>query len=443
LPAKSQLSIGFCVCLFDGRIYPNGILNLLTRRAVIVPLWQRTLYTLWVTQFIAVAGFSFVTPFVPYYIQELGVTDVRQVGVWAGLVTAAQAVSMALIAPVWGALADRYGRKLMVLRASFGGAVILALMGFVTNVPQLMALRFVQGLFTGTVPATMALVAATAPKERSGMAMGSLQTAIYLGVSLGPLLGGISGDALGYRPSFWVTGGLLFISGLLVMLFVHEDFQPAPEGSRGKQGGYRGGWLLVLASAPLLAAFAARILLRIGNGAISPILPLYVQTLLSTDAPVGVVTGLIAGVSSLGAALGAPLIGNWSDRLGQRRLLIACAIAAAVFFVPQAFVQDARWLIMWQLCSGFAVGGTLATLTGLLAKLTPEGRAGVVFGLDSSAMAASNALGPVAGATVAAFWGLRAPFFLTSLMSCVGAFVIGMWVREKASEKETCQVSET
>lgn len=396
-----------------------------------MPLWQRTLYTLWVTQFIAVAGFSFVTPFVPYYIQELGVTDVRQVGVWAGLVTAAQAVSMALIAPVWGALADRYGRKMMVLRASFGGAVILALMGFVTNVEQLMVLRFVQGLFTGTVPATMALVAATAPKERSGMAMGSLQTAIYLGVSLGPLLGGISGDALGYRPSFWVTGGLLFVSGLLVMLFVHEDFQPAPAmAGRNKATGYGAGLVLVLASTALIAAFAARILLRIGNGAISPILPLYVQTLLPAGAQVGVVTGLIAGVSSLGAALGAPLIGNWSDRLGQRRLLIVCAVAAAVFFVPQAFVHDPRWLIMWQFCSGFAVGGTLATLTGLLAKLTPEGRAGVVFGLDASAMAASNAIGPVAGATVAAFWGLRAPFFLTSLMSCVGAFVIGMWVRE-------------
>ncbi|MDQ1301573.1 MAG: hypothetical protein QG637_1495 [Chloroflexota bacterium] len=395
-----------------------------------MPLWRRTLYTLWVTQFIAVAGFSFVTPFVPYYIQELGVTDVRQVGMWAGLVSAAQAVSMALIAPVWGALADRYGRKLMVLRASFGGAVILALMGFVTDVPQLMALRFLQGLFTGTVPATMALVAATAPKERSGMAMGSLQTAIYLGVSLGPLLGGISGDALGYRPSFWVTGALLFISGVLVMLFVREEFPPASEASRGKQGSYGRGMLLVLASAPLLAAFAARILLRIGNGAISPILPLYVQTLLPAGAQVGIVTGLIAAVSSLGAAVGAPLIGNWSDKLGQRRLLLLCAVAAGFFFVPQAFVHDPRWLIVWQFCSGFAVGGTLATLTALLARLTPEGRAGVVFGLDSSAMAVSNAIGPVAGAAVAAFWGLRAPFFLTSLMSYVGAFVIGMWVRE-------------
>ncbi|MEJ5198381.1 MAG: MFS transporter [Anaerolineae bacterium] len=392
-----------------------------------MPLWRRTLYTLWVTQFIAVAGFSFVTPFIPYYIQELGVSDVRQVGMWAGLVTSAQAISMALIAPVWGSLADRYGRKLMVLRATFGGAVILTLMGFVTNVQQLMVLRFVQGLFTGTVPATMALVAATAPKERSGMAMGSLQTAIYLGVSLGPFFGGLSGDALGYRPSFWVTGALLFISGILVLFFVHEEFQPAPRAARGGDG-YGRGMLLVLGSGALLAAFAARILLRIGNGAINPILPLYVQTLLPAGAQVGIVTGLISGVSSLGSAVGAPLIGNWSDRLGHRRLLIICAMAAGIFFVPQAFVHDPRWLIAWQFCSGFAVGGTLATLTALLARLTPEGRAGVVFGLDSSAMAVSNATGPLAGASVAAVWGLRAPFLLTSLISWAAASVIAVGV---------------
>jgi len=395
-----------------------------------VPQWRRTLYTLWVTQFIAVAGFSFVTPFVPYYIQELGVTDLAQVGLWAALVTSAQAISMALVAPLWGALADRYGRRLMVLRATFGGAIILALMGFVVNVQQLVVLRFIQGIFTGTVPATMALVASTAPKERSGMAMGSLQTAVYLGVSLGPLLGGISGDTFGYRPSFWITGALLFISGILVAVFVHEDFKPVQDLSRSGRLSYGRALLLVLASAPLMAAFASRIMLRVGNQAISPILPLFVQTLLPAGATVGTLTGIIAGVSSLGSAISAPLIGSWSDRFGQRRLLIICALAAGVFYLPQAFVHDPRTLIFWQFCSGFAIGGTLATLTALLAKLTPKGREGVVFGLDASAMAASNAIGPLTGATAAAGFGMRAPFFLTTAMMWVGALAIGLWVRE-------------
>lgn len=395
-----------------------------------MPQWRRTLYTVWVTQFIAVAGFSFVIPFIPYYIQDLGVTDVKQVGLWAGLITSAQALSMALMAPVWGSLADRYGRKLMVLRASFAGAVVLGLMGFVTSVQQLLALRFLQGMLTGTVSATTTLVASTVPKDRAGMALGSLQTAIFLGVSLGPLLGGVSGEALGYRASFWITGMLLFLSGLLVLLFVHEEFQPAPDVPRPGRSGTAQAARLVLASGPLLAVFASRILLRVGSRTLDPVLPLFVQTLLPAGAQAGVTTGMIVAVSGLGSAIGSPVIGSWSDRLGQRRLLIVCALAAGACYIPQAFVHDARWLIFWQLLSGFAVGGTLATVTALLMRAAPPGHEGMVFGLDASAVSGANALGPVLGAGVAASLGLRAPFLLATLMFGVGLLAVVLWVHD-------------
>lgn len=397
-----------------------------------MPQWRRTLYTVWITQFVAVLGFAFVIPFIPYYVQELGVTDVKQAGMWAGLVTSAQALSMALMAPVWGALADRYGRKLMVLRASFAGAVVLSLMGFVTNVQQLVVLRFIQGMLTGTVAATTTLVASTVPRERSGMALGSLQTAIFLGVSLGPLLGGLSGDLVGYRPSFWITGALLFISGVLVLLFVHEDFQPATDVARKGRMNYVQAARLVLASGPLLAVFASRILLRVGTRALDPILPLFVQQLLPAGSQVGATTGIIAAVAGLGAAIGSPIIGGWSDRLGRRRLLIACALAAGACYIPQAFVQDARWLIFWQLLSGFAVGGTLATVTALLAHVTPKGHEGMVFGLDASAVSGANAIGPVLGAAAAASFGLRAPFILAVLLFGVGLLAVMLWVREES-----------
>lgn len=400
-----------------------------------MPQWRRTLYTVWITQFIAVMGFSFVMPFMPYYIQELGITDVKQVSMWSGIITSAQAVSMALMAPVWGALADRYGRKLMVLRATFAGAVVLSLMGFATNVQQLLVLRFIQGVFTGTVAATTTLVASTAPRERSGMALGSLQTAVFLGVALGPLLGGIAGDALGYRPSFWVTGALLFLSGVLVLIFVHEDFRPAADaGQRGRTGGRFFGYApaakLVLASGPLLAVFASRILLRVGTRALDPMLPLFVQTLLPAGGQVGTTTGVISAVAGLGSAIGSPVIGGWSDRLGQRRLLIACAAVAGACYIPQAFVHDARWLIFWQLCSGFAVGGTLATVTALLTHVAPKGHEGMVFGLDTSAVSGANAIGPLLGAAVAASWGLRAPFLLAALMFGVGLLGVIFWVHD-------------
>ena len=204
-------------------------------------------------------------PFMPYYIQELGITDLKQVGWWAGLVTSAQAVSMALMAPVWGALSDRYGRKMMVQRASFAGAVVLSLMAFVTNVQQLVALRFLQGLLTGTVSATTTLVASTAPRDQAGKVLGTLQTAMFLGVSFGPLIGGVLGDSLGFSPSFIVTGSLLMFSGLLVTFLIHEDFHPTEEVRQTKSRSYSLALRILVASGSLLAILAVRLVMRIGS----------------------------------------------------------------------------------------------------------------------------------------------------------------------------------
>ena len=406
-----------------------------------MPQWRRTLYTVWITQFIGVAGFSFVMPFIPYYIQELGITDLAEVAIWAGVVTAAQAISMAIMAPIWGTLSDRYGRKLMVLRATFAGAIVLALMGFVTNVWQLAFLRVIQGMLTGTVSATTTLVASVVPKERSGMALGSLQTAIFLGVSLGPLLGGLSGDVFGYRPSFWITGALLAFSGLLVLIFVHEDFHPVEVDGESTRAGFRHALTVVFASGALVAVLGSRILLRIGTRTIDPILPLFVQTLSSGDGQVGTITGVIVAASALGAAIGSPLIGGWSDRMGRRKLLLASAVAAGLLYIPQAFVQDARSLIFWQLASGFAVGGTLSTLTALLMQVAPVGREGMVFGLEASAVSAANAIGPLLGAAVAAWAGLRAPFLLASVLFGVGVLAVVLWVHETPPARVDAQSS--
>ncbi len=284
-----------------------------------MPHWRRTLYTLLFTQFIAVTGFSFITPFIPYYVQELGITDIKAAGLWAGLVTSAQAVSMAFMAPVWGALSDRYGRKVMVMRATFAGSVV-------------MTFRALQ---------------------------------------------------------------------------------------------------LVLTSRALLALFLSRILLRMGSGALGPVLPLFVQTLLPATARVATVTSVISGVSALGSAAGAPLVGRWGDRFGHRRLLLISSVAAALCFAPQALVRDPWALVFWQAASGFTVGGTISTLTALLARLSPEGHQGIVFGLDASAVSGANALGPMVGAVLAAGLGLRSPFLVAAGVIAIGTLAVTLGVHDE------------
>ncbi|MEM4725281.1 MAG: MFS transporter, partial [Candidatus Hadarchaeum sp.] len=150
--------------------------------------WKINLAAAWIAQFLSIAGFSVAFPFLPFYIRELGVTEVHQVELWTGLLNSVAALSMALISPFWGVLADRYGRKLMVERATFGGAIILAAMAFAGNVQQLFVLRIIQGMLTGTVPAFMTLTACMAPPTQAGFALGLMQMAVFSGSFVGPML---------------------------------------------------------------------------------------------------------------------------------------------------------------------------------------------------------------------------------------------------------------
>lgn len=396
-----------------------------------MPNWRRTLITIWLTEFLAIAGFSMVLPFIPYYVQELGTTDVGEVALWSGLAQSAMALSMAVMAPVWGALSDRFGRKVMVVRATFAGAILMAAMGFVVNVQQLVLLRVGQGVFTGTITAAMILAASVVPKEKSGQALGSLQTAIYLGSSLGPLMGGFIGDTLGYRQCFWVTGALLFISGILVVLLVRENFQPVERRShRDRFSPQRVIAFLTTSGSMLGALLVARLLMRAAIAVPTPVLPLFVQALMPGRGHVATVTGLVTGVAAAAGAAGSPILGGWGDRAGHRRALIVSGLAAALLYLPQAFVKDVAGLVIWQAGAGFAVGGTLSTLTALLVKSCPTGREGLILGLEASVIGLASALGPMAGAATAAAIGLPSGFILAGGVMGLGTMAVVLWVRE-------------
>ena len=411
--------------------------------------WQRNLYVIWVAELVAIAGFSVTLPFLPYYVQELGVTDLEQVEIWSALLVTGQAVTMAIFAPIWGSLADRYGRKLMVERAMFGGAMLLGAMGLVRNVQQLAILRALQGCVTGTIPAATTLVASSVPRRRSGYALGLLQMAVYSGASVGPLLGGLVADAFGYRAAFWVTAALLFAAGLSVFFLVEERFEPSrqkedssaegpgPSGSTGLAGvpaeSFRQGLALVLRSRALLVMFGIRLVMNFGSRIMGPMLPLFIQSLMPDGERVASVTGLITGVGAATAALGAVSLGRVGDRIGHRRILVACALGAAALYAPQFFVATPTELLILQGAVGVALGGILASVSATLANLAPEGRQGVVYGLDTSAVSVANAVAPMVGAAIAAGLGLRFIFVCTAGIFALAA--LGMAASTKESKQ--------
>lgn len=385
--------------------------------------WQRNLYTIWIAELLAIAGFTVVTPFLPYYVQELGVTELEQVEFWSGLLFASQAVAMAIFSPIWGSVADRYGRKLMIERAMFSGAVVLGAMGFVRNVQQLLVLRALQGCLTGTVAAAMTLVASSVPRQRTGQALGLLQMAVYSGSSAGPLIGGLVADYFGYRAAFLVTGMLLFLAGITVVIFVHEEFEPPRHEAGSRKSDFWLGVRTVLHSRELLGVLGIELAMQLGAKIMGPVLPLFVQALVPGEARVASLTGLITGLGAATSAVGAVLLGQASDRFGHRTVLLSCTLGLAVAYVPQFFVTTPIQLLVLQAMAGAAMGGGLAAMGALLASLAPEGRQGAVYGLDSSAISTANGLGPMTGAAVAVGLGLRAPFLLAAGIYGVAALM--------------------
>ncbi len=382
--------------------------------------WKRTLYLVFFAQMMAVAGFMTSVPFLPLYVEELGTRTNLSTELMAGLVYSAQAFTMAIASPIWGALADRYGRKLMVERAMFGGTVVLLLMGFVQSAEQLVLLRAVQGLITGTIGAANALVAAETPRKHTGYAMGLLQVGLGVGLAIGPLIGGAVADAISYSAAFYVTAGLLLIAGLLVWWGVDEHFEQ-PETLKGAASSFVAEWRHVLTSLGIPVTYGLRFMSQLGRMMIFPIAPLFILSLLPDAGNVNTFTGLVVGAASVTTTISAIYLGRLSDRVGHRRILISSAVLAALFYLPQSLVTAGWQLLVLQALVGVCMGGLIPAISALLARYTQEGEEGAAYGLDHSITSAARAVAPLLGAAVAAWFGLRATFVATAFIYLIAA----------------------
>jgi DHA1 family multidrug resistance protein-like MFS transporter len=375
--------------------------------------WRRTLYIMFFAQLTTAVGFSSIFPFLPLYVKSLGSYTGLSIELLSGLVFSGQAFTMMLASPIWGALADRYGRKLMVERSMFGGFMLLLLMAFVTNAEQLIILRTVQGMITGTLAAANALVASQAPRDRTGYAMGLLQVGMGTGVAVGPLIGGAIADAYGYSAAFYVTAALLLLSGFMVLIGVEEDFK-REESTTKKEDSLVAEWRRVISSQGVPITYGMRFLTQLGRMMILPIAPLFIASLLTDAEKLNTFTGLVIGSASATTTLSAGYLGRLGDRIGHRKVVISSTLAAAALFLPQSFITEAWHMFPLQALVGVALGGVIPAISALLARYTESGEEGAVYGLDNSINAGARALAPLAGAMVASWLGLRATFIATA-----------------------------
>lgn len=392
--------------------------------------WKRTLYITFIVQLVTAVGFSTIFPFLPLYVQDLGTNTTLSVEVLAGLAFSSQAFTMMIASPIWGSISDRYGRKLMVQRATFGGAIVILLMGFARSAEELVLLRAVQGMITGVVAANSALVAAATPRERTGYAMGLIQVSLWAGVAVGPLIGGLLADWFGYRMAFIVNAVLLTGAGFLVWVGIEENFVP-PVSDMTNSTSLLAGWRYILSAPGVMLTYSLQFLSNLARIMIIPIAPLFIQMLLSDTSRVNTFTGLVIGLAAAMSTTTAIYLGRLGDRIGHKRILVVSALVAGLFYLPQSMVTAAWHLLVLQALTGAAAGGIITAISALLAGYTQPGEEGRVFGLNNSIRAASRTVAPLAGAGIAFWLGLRGTFAVSGLLFLLLTFFAILWLPDR------------
>ncbi|MFF7710568.1 MFS transporter [Pseudomonas sp. NPDC007930] len=377
--------------------------------------WQRNLAVCVFGAFTTIVAMTLLLPFLPLYVQSLGVNDPAAIVQWSGVAFAATFFSAALTAPLWGRLGDRYGRKLMLIRASLGMALAMSLIGLAQDVYQLVALRLLAGLLGGYASGSTILVATQTPKARSAWALGVLASGIMAGNLAGPLIGGLLPPLVGIRNTFFLAGAVIFVAFLATALLLKES--PRPKAEPGAKPALR--WAELEQRRPVLLMYAAACLLMFATLSIEPIITVYLQVL--NAEPVTLMAGLAMSATALGSILSAPRLGKLADRVGHWKVVAASLALAALCVLPQAWVQNGWQLIALRFASGLALGGLLPCIAAILRHSVPSSVAGRVLGYSTSAQYVGQVLGPLAGGYLGGHVGMRAVFVLTALLLALNA----------------------
>lgn len=400
--------------------------------------WKRNLFVAWLGCFLTGAAFSLIMPFLPLYVETLGVTGHQALNMWSGLVFSITFLFSAIASPFWGGLADRRGRKLMLLRSALGMSIVMLLMGMAQNIWQFLALRAVLGLLGGFIPNANALIATQVPRNRSGWALGTLSTGGVSGALIGPLIGGLLADQYGLRPVFYITAAVLLACFVLTLLYVKEQFIPVQ-----KKDMLHARQVFAALKSPklILSLFVTTMIIQIATGSIAPILTLYVRDLAGNIHNLAFVSGLIASVPGVAALMSAPRLGKLGDRIGPERILVFMLIVSVLLLIPMAFVQTPWQLGVLRFLLGAADGALLPAVQTLLIYNCTNQVAGRIFSYNQSFRDIGNVSGPLMGAAVSASYGFRAVFCVTALVVLFNA-VYSWWClqrRPKRMREDTLQ----
>ncbi|MCI1903487.1 multidrug efflux MFS transporter [Enterococcus hirae] len=374
--------------------------------------WKQNLAISWIGCFFTGVSFSLVMPFIPIFVEELG-SPKGQVELFSGLAISITALAAAVVSPLWGSLADRKGRKLMMVRAAIGMTITMSSLAFVPNVYWMLLMRFLTGLLSGYIPNATAMIASQVPRERSGWALGTLSTGAVAGNLIGPLLGGALAEWFGIRNVFLITGAILLITTLLTVFMIKENFEPVQKEDLMTSQEL---WRKIPNKTVLLVLFVTTLILQTGITSVSPILTLYIRQLAGNIDNVLFISGLIVSVAGVSAIVSSPSLGRLGDRYGSEWVLLGGLIFSFICYVPMAFVSSPFQLGLLRFFLGFSTGALMPSINTLIGRITPPEGVSRVYSYNQTFLNLGQVLGPMVGSGVATQWGYSAVFIVTSLM---------------------------
>lgn len=374
--------------------------------------WKDNLRIAWLGSFLTGACISLVVPFMPIFVEQLGVES-SQVTFYSGLAISVSAISAACVSPLWGILADRYGRKPMMIRAGLAMTITMGGLAFVPNVYWLLALRLLNGVFTGFVPNATALIASQVPKDKSGYALGTLSSGVVAGTLTGPFVGGMIAEVFGIRNVFLMVGGFLFLAAILTIFFIKEDFHPA-----SKEKAIQTKDLFTSVKYPYLLfnLFATSFVIQVAAQSIGPILALYVRDLGQKENLL-FVSGLIVSSMGLSSMMSSGVMGRLGDKVGNHRLLIVAQAYSALIYLLCANASTPLELGIYRFLFGLGTGALVPGINALLSKMTPKAAISRVFAFNQVFFYLGGVIGPLAGSVVAEQFGYHSVFYATA--ACV------------------------
>ncbi|HEM5304972.1 TPA: multidrug efflux MFS transporter [Streptococcus suis] len=371
--------------------------------------WKQNLKVAWLGNFLTGTSFTLVMPFISVFVEELGVGP-GQVEYYAGLAVSVNALAAALMAPIWGSLADRYGRKPMMVRAAFAMIFTMGGMAFVPNVFWLLVLRVLNGVFTGYIPNATALIASQVPKDKTGYALGTLSTGAVAGNLIGPTLGGILAEMFGVHMVFLLVGLLYAIVVLLTVFYIREDFVPI---KKGEEMSVKEVFEQVKDRQMLVGLFVTSMIIIAAAQAVVPILTLYVRHLGQTDNLL-FVAGFIISLPGMASLVTSGYLGKIGDHIGNHRLLLIALTYSLLINVFCVFAENPFQLGLLRFMYGFGTGALLPSINSLLTKLTPKEGISRIFSYNQLFNNLGSVVGPMMGSAVAAHMGYDWVFYLSS-----------------------------